>query len=44
MDVAIGEDNSQVRTYNAAENLARMWRLALNVLKRDERIDGGVRT
>jgi predicted transposase YbfD/YdcC len=35
MDVCFGEDQSRARTGYAAENLATLRRLALNMLKRD---------
>ena len=44
LDVAFGEDDSQVRSGNAADNLGRVRRLALSVLKQDDRIDGGTET
>lgn len=44
LDVAFGEDDSQVRTGSGAENLGRVRRLALSMLKQDESIDGGTET
>jgi predicted transposase YbfD/YdcC len=44
LDVAFGEDDSQVRTGNGAENLGRVRRLALSMLKQDDSIDGGTET
>jgi predicted transposase YbfD/YdcC len=44
LDVAFGEDDTQVRSGNAADNLGRVRRLALSVLKQDDRIDGGTET
>ena len=44
LDVAFGEDDSQVRSGNAADNLGRVRRLALSVLKQDDRIEGGTET
>lgn len=44
LDVAFGEDDSQVRTGNAADNLGRVRRLALSMLKQDDSIDGGTET
>ena len=41
LDVAFKEDHSQVRTDNAAENLALMRRLVTSVVKQDETIDAG---
>lgn len=36
LDVQLGEDQSRARTGHAAENLATLRRLALNLLKRDK--------
>lgn len=44
LDVAFGEDDSQVRSGNAADNLGRVRRLALSMLKQDDRIEGGTET
>ena len=44
LDVAFGEDDSQVRTGNGAENLGRVRRLALSMLKQDKSVDGGTET
>jgi hypothetical protein len=44
LDVAFGEDASQVRHPVASENLARVRRLAHGVLKRDTSVAGGVQT
>ncbi len=44
LDVAFGEDESQVRSGNAADNLGRVRRLALSMLKQDDSIDGGTET
>ena len=44
LGVAFGEDDSQVRSGNAADNLGQVRRLALSVLKRDDQIDGGTET
>ncbi len=44
LDVAFGEDDSQVRTGSGAENLGRVRRLALSMLKQDESVDGGTKT
>jgi len=44
LDVAFGEDDSQVRAGNGAENLGRVRRLALSMLKQDDSIDGGTET
>lgn len=41
LDVAFNEDHSQVRTDNAAENLALVRRLVASVVKQDEKIDAG---
>lgn len=44
MDVVFGEDRSRVRRPEAAENLARVRRLAHSILRRDDRVKGGVQT
>ena len=44
LDVAFGEDDCQVRTGSGAENLGRVRRLALSLLKQDDSIDGGTET
>jgi predicted transposase YbfD/YdcC len=43
MDVCFGEDQSRARTGNAAENLAALRRLALNLLKREKTKKRGIR-
>ena len=43
MDVSFGEDQSRVRTGFAAENLATLRRLALNMLKREKTKKRGIR-
>ena len=43
MDVSFGEDQSRARTGYAAENLATLRRLALNLLKRDMTKKRGIR-
>ena len=43
LDVSFGEDQSRARTGHAAENLATLRRLALNLLKRDKTIRSGIR-
>ncbi len=43
MDVQFGEDQSRARTGHAAENLATLRRLALNLLKRDTTKKRGIR-
>jgi predicted transposase YbfD/YdcC len=43
MDVCMGEDRSRARTGHAAENLATLRRLALNLLKRDKTRKRGIR-
>ena len=43
MDVSFAEDQSRVRTGFAAENLATLRRLALNLLKRDKTKKRGIR-
>lgn len=44
LDVAFREDHSQVRTSNAAENLALVRRLTASVLRQDERVGAGTQT
>jgi predicted transposase YbfD/YdcC len=43
MDVSFGEDDSRARAGNAAENLATLRRLALNLLKRERTKKRGIR-
>jgi predicted transposase YbfD/YdcC len=43
MDVSFGEDHSRARTGYAAENLATLRRMALNLLKRDKTKKRGIR-
>jgi predicted transposase YbfD/YdcC len=43
MDVCFGEDRSRARTGHAAENLAALRRLALNLLKREKTKKRGIR-
>ena len=43
LDVAFEEDHSQVRTQNAAENLALVRRLVASAVKQDDRIDTGTK-
>jgi predicted transposase YbfD/YdcC len=43
MDVCFGEDQSRARTGNAAENLAALRRLALNLLRREKTKKRGIR-
>jgi predicted transposase YbfD/YdcC len=43
MDVSFGEDQSRARTRHAAENLATLRRLALNLLKGDKTKKRGIR-
>jgi predicted transposase YbfD/YdcC len=43
LDVQLGEDQSRARTGHAAENLATLRRLALNLLKRDKTKKRGLR-
>jgi predicted transposase YbfD/YdcC len=43
LDVAFGEDHSQVRTQNAAENLALVRRLVASAVKQDDRVDAGTK-
>ena len=42
LDVGFGEDQSRVRIHNAAENLARIRRVALSILKQDKRTKLGI--
>ncbi len=44
LDVCFGEDQSRARTGHAAENLASLRRLALNLLKREKTKKRGVRS
>jgi hypothetical protein len=39
----LGEDRSRARAGHAAENLATLRRLALNLLRRDKAKQGGIR-
>jgi len=43
LDVAFREDHSQVRTQNAAENLALVRRLVASAVKQDDRVDAGTK-
>jgi predicted transposase YbfD/YdcC len=43
LDVAFDEDHSQVRTQNAAENLALVRRLVASAVKQDNRVDAGTK-
>mgnify|MGYP006283749061 FL=1 len=43
LDVAFEEDHSQVRTQNAAENLALVRRLVASAVKQDDRVDAGTK-
>jgi predicted transposase YbfD/YdcC len=43
LDVQFGEDQSRARAGHAAENLATLRRLALNLLRRDKTRQGGIR-
>jgi predicted transposase YbfD/YdcC len=43
LDVAFREDHSQVRTQNAAENLALVRRLVASVVKEDQKVDAGTK-
>jgi predicted transposase YbfD/YdcC len=43
LDVQMGEDDSRARTGHAAENLATLRRLALNLLKREATKKRGIR-
>jgi len=42
LDVCFGEDNSRVRIANAAENLSRVRRIALMLLKQEKTVKMGV--
>ena len=42
LDVAFSEDDSRVRTGNAAENFSVLRRMALNMLKRESTSKGGI--
>jgi len=44
LDGAFGEDVSQVRSGNAADNLGRVCRLALSMFTQDDSIDGETET
>lgn len=43
LDVAFREDHSQVRTQNAAENLALLRRLVASTVKQDDQVDAGTK-
>ena len=43
LDVAFGEDDSRVRVGNAAENLSRVRRIALMLLKQEKTAKVGVK-
>jgi len=44
LDVSFGEDQSRVRTGHAAENLSRVRRIALNLLKAETTLKRGIKT
>jgi len=44
LDVQMGEDRCAVRDQNAAQNLAALRALCLNLLRRDQKIKRGIRT
>lgn len=44
LDVGFDEDRSQVRRGHGPDNLGRVRRLALSMIKQDDRIDGGTKT
>jgi len=44
MDIAFREDESRIRDRQAANNLAVMRHIALNLLKKDTTIKGGIKT
>lgn len=41
--MAFGEDDSRIRAEHAAENLAVLWRIGLNLLQQDKTSKRGVR-
>ena len=43
LDVCFGEDQSRARTGHAAENMAALRRLALNILRQDKTAKGGIK-
>ena len=43
LDVAFGEDQSRIRAGHAAQNMATVRRLALNLLKQEESLSVGVK-
>ena len=43
LDIAFREDESRVRQENAAENLAVLRHMALNLLKKEKTANGGIR-
>ncbi len=43
LDVVFGEDQSRARTEQAAENLAALRRLAVNILRRDKKCKRSVK-
>ncbi len=44
LDVQMNEDQNRARAGHAAENLAALRRLALNLLRRDTHCQGGIKT
>lgn len=44
LDVAFREDESRIRIGHAAENMARMRQIALNVLKQEKTLKVGIQT
>ncbi len=44
LDVVFGEDDSRVRAGHAAENLARLRKIANNLLQHDKSVKRGVKT
>lgn len=43
LDVQMNEDQSRIRQEHAAENMAMLRRMAMNLLKRDEKLDVGLK-
>lgn len=43
LDVSFNEDDRRIRKGHGAENFSRLSRIALNLLKRDNRIKAGIK-